>query len=280
MNKKNLPIGIFDSGIGGLTVLKALEERLPLETYIYIGDTARVPYGIRSKETVKRYALEIAEFLVENGIKLLVVACNTASAVALDTLKKVLPVPVIGVIEPGAKAAVNATTRLRIGVIGTETTIKSNSYLKAIKAISDNITVITKACPLFVPLVEEGWTEGPIAELVAQRYLTDLLTAEIDTLVLGCTHYPLLKNVIQKTMGPDVILIDSAEETASAVYEILKENNLLRSSNSSRKNVYFYVTDAAERFKTLGQRFLGRSLENVTTLSLEEVIYEKGWKKA
>lgn len=276
---QNLPIGVFDSGIGGLTVLKALEERLPFESFIYVGDTARVPYGIRSKETVQRYALEIAGFLVQQGIKLLVVACNTASAVALDTLREALSVPVIGVIEPGARAAVNNTTKARVGVIGTETTIKSNSYMKAIKAINPAITVITKACPLFVPLVEEGWTDGPVTELVAERYLSELRQADIDTLVLGCTHYPLLKEVIKKTMGPGVSLIDSAEETARAVEKTLTEEGLLSPQKKDTERVIFYVTDAPERFGLQGQHFLGRELENVNTLSLEEVIYEKGWKR-
>ncbi len=275
-SRKALPIGVFDSGIGGLTVLRALMERLPGEKFIYVGDTARVPYGIRSKETVQRYAREIAGFLVSEGIKLLVVACNTASAVALDTLKGDLSVPVIGVIEPGARAATQRTRNHRVGVIGTETTIKSNSYVKHIKSINPEITVITKACPLFVPLVEEGWTDGPVTEMVTRKYLADVIEARIDTLVLGCTHYPLLKGVIQKVVGPGVVLIDSAEETALEVKRTLQEMSLLNNTSRAEEAV-FYVTDAPERFMQIGGRFLGRGLRHINILSLEEVANEKGW---
>ncbi len=276
---RDLPIGVFDSGIGGLTVLKALKQRLPSEGYIYVGDTARVPYGIRSNQTVQRYALEISEFLVSRGIKLLVVACNTASAVAIEALREAMPVPVVGVIEPGARAAAERSEGSAIGVIGTETTIKSNSYMKAIRALRPEVKVITKACPLFVPLVEEGWTEGPIAELVAERYLSELKEQDIDTLVLGCTHYPLLKNVIKKTMGPGIDLIDSAEETARAVEEVLKDQGLRR-DKTAEPEIIFYVTDGPEKFSSLGERFLGSPIGKVNILSLEEVGYEKGWQKA
>src|SRR4030042_3951049 len=193
MNNKNRPIGVFDSGIGGLTVLKEIVKEMPSEDTIYLGDTARVPYGIRSPEIVTRYSLENTKFLFSKDIEILVVACNTASSISLDAIKNSVSIPVIGVIEPGAKAAVRATSNKKIGVIGTEATVKSNSYTKAIKGIDRSIEVFSCSCPLFVPLVEEGWTEGEIASLTAKRYLDGLKGKGIDTLVLGCTHYPLLK---------------------------------------------------------------------------------------
>ena len=206
-------IGIFDSGIGGLTVLKEIVATLPRENIIYLGDTARVPYGIRSPETVTRYSFENTQFLLSQEIKMLVVACNTASAVSLDAVKKEYPLPVVGVLEPGARAAVAATKARKVGVIGTEATINSGAYAKEIKRLAPDIEVYSLACPLFVSLAEEGWTDNDVAALVAEKYLAPLRDTGIDTLVLGCTHYPLLKTVISRAMGPEIVLIDSATET-------------------------------------------------------------------
>ena len=217
MNNEPRPIGIFDSGIGGLTVLKEIYRKLPHESTVYLGDTARVPYGIRSAETVTRYSMENTKFLFSQDVKMIVVACNTASSLSLEAIRSSVPVPFVGVIEPGAKAAAAATRNKRIGVIGTEGTIKSNSYSRAIMKIDNSIEVFGMACPLFVPLVEEGWTEGKIAEMVAREYLKEIKQKDIDTLVLGCTHYPLLKGILSDVMGEGVNLIDSAIETAREI---------------------------------------------------------------
>src|SRR5688572_27764858 len=211
------PIGIFDSGIGGLTVARAIYERLPGESTIYFGDTARVPYGPKSPDTVRRYSLEILRWLLDQGVKAVVIACNTSTAHALDALQAESPVPVIGVIEPGARAAAAASRGGPVGVIGTAGTIASNAYAKAIRRARPNARVEQRACPLFVPLVEEGWFEHPAAELIAREYLGPLHDAGVDALVLGCTHYPLLKPLLQRVMGAGVRLIDSGEETASVV---------------------------------------------------------------
>jgi len=209
------PIGVFDSGIGGLTVVHELIRQLPHESIVYFGDTARVPYGPKSPDTVRRYSREIAAYLTEQGVKAIVVACNTATAHALGTLRGELALPVVGVVEPGARAAVAATRTGRIGVIGTVGTIKSGAYERAICALSPTAQVVARACPLFVPLVEEGWVDHEATRLVAETYLEPLVKANVDTLVLGCTHYPLLKPLLRQVMGPDIRLIDSAEETAA-----------------------------------------------------------------
>ncbi|MDD2856203.1 MAG: glutamate racemase, partial [Desulfuromonadaceae bacterium] len=221
-------IGIFDSGVGGLTVLREIMHLLPQEDTLYFGDTARVPYGTKSPETVARYADEIASFLVKRDIKLLVVACNTASSVALPLLNSHFSIPVVGVIEPGARRAVQVTRSGKIGVIGTAGTIGSSAYTRAIKRLKPDAEVLTCACPLFVPLAEEGWTDNNVARLTAEIYLSGLKESPIDTLVLGCTHYPLLKKIIAEVMGPAVTLVDSAEETALTVKEILVERAELR----------------------------------------------------
>ncbi len=249
-------IGIFDSGIGGLTVLKELMAALPLENTIYLGDTARVPYGIRSPETVTRYSFENTQFLLSQEIKMLVVACNTASAISLDAVKKEFPLPVIGVLEPGARAAVAATRTKKIGIIGTEATIGSGAYERAITRLGPDIQVISKACPLFVPLAEEGWVDNDVAELVAERYLAFFRTTGIDTLVLGCTHYPLLKKVIGKAVGPGITLIDSATETAKEVSAVLDKLKWQRPGQGAAERRYF-VTDTPARFEKLGKLFLG-----------------------
>jgi glutamate racemase len=265
-----LPVGIFDSGIGGLTVLKELLGVLPREDTIYLGDTARVPYGIRSAETVTRYSFENTKFLVAKGIKVLVIACNTVSSVSLDAIKGSLSIPVIGVIEPGAKAAVSATRNGKIGVIGTDATIRSGAYAKAIRTLDQSIQVSSLACPLFVPLVEEGWTEGDIAELTAQQYLKQFSGREIDTLVLGCTHYPLLKDVLYKVMGDGVRLIDSAIETAREVRETLESLSLLNAAGGRLRR--FYVTDAPDKFIQVGERFLGRTIDYIKKIELESEV--------
>jgi len=268
MTDRRSPIGIFDSGIGGLTVLKEIFATLPRENTIYLGDTARVPYGIRSPETVTRYSFENTRFLSSKQIKILVIACNTASSVSLDAVRGNFPVPVVGVIEPGAKAAAAATKNKKVGVIGTEATVKSTSYPRAIQSVDPSVEVFSIPCPLFVPMVEEGWTEGQITEMVAERYLADIRAKGIDTLVLGCTHYPLLKAVLGKVMGDGVSLIDSAIETSREIRSILSASSLLNDSAGYVKHE-FYVTDAPQKFLAVGERFLGRKIEHIEQTKLE-----------
>jgi glutamate racemase len=257
---RNKPIGVFDSGMGGLTVVKALTALLPNEGLVYLGDTARLPYGSKSPETVRRYAVQCARALMRYDIKMLVVACNTASATALDDLAQVLaPTPVIGVIEPGAEAAVAAAPRGRIAVLATEGTVKGGAYVRAIHALNSTAQVIQKACPLFVPLAEEGVTQGRIAELVAELYLAPIIRDEQnrpECLVLGCTHFPVLRDVIARVAGPGPKLVDSAATTAAAVNRLLKENDLAHDAGSTPAP-RFLSTDAPERFARVGQIFLG-----------------------
>ncbi|MBI5379226.1 MAG: glutamate racemase [Nitrospirae bacterium] len=260
------PIGVFDSGVGGLTVLRAIREALPEEATLYLGDTARVPYGTKSPETVTRFALESGRFLAEQGIKLLVVACNTASAMSLEALRAVLPIPVVGVLEPGARAAVRATRTGRIGVIGTEATIASGAYPQALQTLRPGLEVVSRACPLFVPLAEEGWTDNEVAYLTAERYLAPLRD-RIDTLILGCTHYPLLRDTIQKVMGAGVALIDSARETAIEVTTQVRRQGLRGQGGGTPR---YYVTDAPARFRAVGERFLDEPLEHVEWIRLGE----------
>jgi len=261
------PIGIFDSGIGGLTVVRAVYERLPHESTVYFGDTARVPYGPKSPETVRRYSLEILEWLLRQGVKAVVVACNTSTAHALETLQAHSPVPVVGVIEPGARAAVAASAGGPIGVIGTAGTIASNAYARAIQRADAAAQVEQKACPLFVPLVEEGWFEHPAAELVAREYLEPLRRACVDTLVLGCTHYPLLKPLLQRVMGPGVQLIDSGEETAAAVLQAL-EAGALAAPAGAKATHRFAVSDDEARFRQVGVRFIGERMGRAEVVPL------------
>lgn len=267
---KDLPIGIFDSGIGGLTVLHEISRLLPNERTIYLGDTARVPYGSKSQPTIEHYSHEVADFLTEKGIKMLVVACNTASAYGLPSLVERLNIPVIGVIDPGARAAVRKSGNNRIGVIGTEGTISSRAYTEAIKRFDSTIRVFSKACPLFVPLAEEGWTDNDISHLVALEYLGEFTDDDIDTIVLGCTHYPLLKSTISKVIGGEVNLIDSAEATAEAVREVLSEEGLLKEGGEDGGTHTFYVTDSPERFIERGKRFLGERLTEPLLVTLGE----------
>jgi len=261
------PIGIFDSGIGGLTVLKEIKHHLPDENLIYFGDEARFPYGIKSAETVTRFSREIADYLVKKDIKMLVVACNTATSVALSTLRDSLDIPVIGVLMPGAYAAARATVTGRVGIIGTEGTVNSGVYARLIRNIRPGTEVFARACPLFVPMVEEGRTGGAITELAASEYLAPLKAEDVDTLVLGCTHYPLLKVVIASVMGQGVTLIDSAHETAQEVGRVLKKTGL-GNMPGSHTTIQYFVTDAPERFKTIGERFLGYGIPSVEKAEL------------
>lgn len=261
------PIGIFDSGLGGLTVARAIREKLPDEPLLYYGDTARVPYGSKSKETVIRFTREAIEFLRSHNAKCIVVACNTASALALPELQSELSVPVIGVIEPGADAAACATHNGNIGVIATSATIASEAYTHAIRKRKPDATVYSQPCPLFVPLVEEGWTDREATDLIIEEYLRTLRTAHIDTLVLGCTHYPLLCKPIQKYMGDAVQLVDSATTCAEKLAMLLKENSLLNESDAAEE--HFFVTDAAARFSELGARFLGKRLQAIKVVGKE-----------
>jgi len=260
------PLGVFDSGIGGLTVARALFERLPHESVIYFGDTARVPYGPKSPDTVRRYSAEILAYLLRRGVKAVVVACNTSTAHALGALQQQAPVPVVGVIEPGARAAVAATKTGAIGVIGTAGTIASGAYERAIKALRPDARVHAHACPLFVPLVEEGWFDHPAAELIAREYLEPLKKAGVDVLVLGCTHYPLLKTLLARVMGPGVTLVDSAEETAKAVAAELESRGLLAAGGSHEH--LFVVSDDEPHFRKVGARFLGEKIKQVEVVPL------------
>ncbi|HIJ59610.1 MAG TPA: glutamate racemase [Nitrospirae bacterium] len=263
----NSPIGIFDSGVGGLTVLKEIKKLLPQEEIVYLGDTARVPYGTRSEDTIIKYSHECAEFLLKYNIKLLVIACNTASAISLEMIKERYSIPIIGVIKPGASAAVIKTKTLKVGVIGTEATIRSNAYTNAIKSINQEIEVFSKPCPLFVPLVEEGWSDTDVAEMTARKYLETLISKDVDTLVLGCTHYPLLKKVIQNVMGQGVALVDSAIETAKVVREILQQYDLI--AHKKEGDLEIFVTDSVERFKIIGERFLDDTIGKIQKIVLK-----------
>lgn len=266
MNPEHEAIGIFDSGVGGLTVLRSIARRLPNEPLVYLGDTARVPYGTRSPETVIRYAQSCTHLLLERGLKLLVVACNTASAVAVDVLRDELDIPVIGVIEPGSHAAVTATRNHRIGVIGTHATIASGQYARIITSLDAKAQVVAKPCPLFVPLAEEGWIDGVVPREVAATYLAELIAGDIDTLVLGCTHYPILAHIIAEAAGPNVTLVDSAEATASVVEDTLRAMGRLATDATLRRE--FLVTDAPEKFAAVGKRFLGHDVGPVAWVDI------------
>ncbi len=268
MTPNRKPIGVFDSGIGGLTVVRALMQRLPHENIVYFGDTARVPYGPKSPQVVREYALQDTDFILSHDVKMIVVACNTVSAVALDVVKKRAgSMPVVGVIVPGAEAAVRATTKKRIGVIGTLGTIRSDVYSSAIREASRDIEVFSQACPLFVPLAEEGWTHHQATELIAKEYLFPLTTQKIDTLVLGCTHYPILRDTIDKVLHGAITLIDSGEATAETVGEILQKEGLVNPSTET-PNIQFHVSDVPHKFLEVGERFLGQRLGVVHKVSV------------
>ena len=282
---QNLPIGIFDSGVGGLTVYSALHERLPNERFIYLGDTARVPYGTKSLATVERYAIENSQFLASRGIKMLVVACNTASALALPKIREKIGLDVVGVIGPGGRKAVEITKiqeSPKIGVIATDATVSSNAYAISIRLAGSAAEVIQTACPLFVPLAEEMWTNEPETYSIARKYLQQIIEKKVHALVLGCTHYPILREVIQQTVGADVALIDSGEATADEVAKILKEKDLLNQTKLNYEKPrqlcddldHFYVTDATDRFARVAERFLGAKpakLEAVEVFGIDEL---------
>jgi glutamate racemase len=261
------PIGVFDSGLGGLTVAREIISALPHESLVYFGDTARVPYGPKSPDTVRRYAREIASWLLDQRVKAVVVACNTATAHALADLQTSLAVPVIGVVEPGARAAVLAARGGSVGVIGTAGTIGSGVYERTIRVLDPQVHVLSRACPLFVPLVEEGWVDHPVTRSVAREYLGPLVEEGMDALVLGCTHYPLLREVIAETVGPSTVLVDSAERTAVALREELERRRLLASSGAPARH-RLVASDAPEQMLSLGQRFLGAPIEKVERVTL------------
>ena len=263
----NAPIGVFDSGIGGLTVVREIARQLPNESIVYFGDTARVPYGPKSPDTVRRYSREITSYLQEQGVKAVVVACNTATAHALPALQAEFSLPVVGVVSPGAEAAVEASSRGGIGVIGTAGTVKSGAYERALHAIDPTVRVTARACPLFVPLVEEGWLDTEPTRLIAREYLGPLNAAHIDTLVLGCTHYPLLKPLLAEVLGPEVRLIDSAEKTAEQIGRQLRELGQ-EAEPGARPTYRFIASDAPEQFLRVGQQFLGAAIDHVDTVTL------------
>ncbi|HOP86311.1 MAG TPA: glutamate racemase [Syntrophorhabdaceae bacterium] len=258
---KDLSIGMFDSGVGGLTVLKEVKNLLPKENILYLGDTARVPYGNRSPQTIIRYAIESALFLLTKGIKLLIIACNTSSAIALKILSKKLPIPVLGVIEPAAKSAVVATKNKKIGIIGTKATIKSMAYENAIREIDPHMEVLSKPCPLFVPIVEEGLDKDEVAFIMAEKYLNEFKASGIDTLIMGCTHYPVLEDVIKNVVGDHVNIINTGKETARDVEACLRERKLLKTKGMG--TCKYYVTDDPDTFKEIGGRFLGYTVSPV-----------------
>lgn len=261
------PIGVFDSGIGGLTVVRELMQQLPNESIIYFGDTARVPYGPKSPDTVLRYSREITDFLRGEGVKALVIACNTATAHALPALREEYEMPIVGVIEPGARAAARATTTQRVGVLGTTGTIKSHAYDKELRKLIPEVEVTEQACALFVPLVEEGWIDTEPTRAIARNYLASIVAADVDTVVLGCTHYPLLKTVIGNVVGREVRLIDSAHETARETATVLEKHGLANPTPHAAR-YRFIASDAPDTFFALGQRFLGSSIDRVESLTL------------
>ncbi|NQT34677.1 glutamate racemase [bacterium] len=266
IHTSNRPIGVFDSGIGGLTVAAAMHARTPSEDIIYLGDTARVPYGTKSTHAVNRYALECALFLLNQGVKLIVVACNTASSIALTRLREILSVPLIGVVEPGVKAALSSSAHKRIGVIGTPSTINSGAYQSRLRELAPEVEVYGKACPLLVPMAEEGRLKGEIVDMVLEDYLGSLKRRKVDSLILGCTHYPLFKPSIAGVMGDDVHLVDSAQTTAESVEEVLLREGMLRTHGTG--TVKCYVTDVPRQFNKLGRLFFGDSLGKVSRVTL------------
>jgi glutamate racemase len=269
MNNSN-PIGIFDSGIGGLTVVKSLDVSLANENIIYFGDTARVPYGSKSNSTVIEYSKQDAKFLLSKNVKMIVVACNTASSIALKSLREEFEIPVVGMIEPGAKHAIKATKNKRIGVIGTDATISNKAYSNELLKLDNSLMVFEKSCPLFVPLAEEGWTNHKATKLIAEEYLNEFKEHDIDTLILGCTHYPILKEIIQEVVGANVKLIDSGSAASIEVENYLSGRGLRNSSNNLGTHEY-YVSDVPTKFKQVAERFLGREVEHVKKIDLEEL---------
>ena len=269
MNDKNAAIGVFDSGVGGLTVAREIIRQLPEESITYFGDTARVPYGSKSKDTIIRYSRQIIRFLKTKNVKAIVVACNTASAFALDTIEKEIDIPIIGVVKPGAKSAVESTKNKRIGIIGTEGTIKSGCYTQDIHSIDPEITVVGKACQLMVPLVEEGMLHDSVTDEVASRYLESMKEENIDSLILGCTHYPLLRSTVGKIMGPEVNLVNPAYETAISLDGLLRQNGI-RADKDAKPEYEFYVSDAEEKFKEFANSIMPLHIEKINQINIEE----------
>lgn len=269
---KYAPIGVFDSGVGGLTVAREIMRQIPDEKIIYFGDTARVPYGSKSKETVTKYSRQIVRFLKSQNVKAIVVACNTASAYALDEIEKEMDIPMIGVVKPGARVAAEATRNGKIGVIGTEGTIGSQIYSRYIKELKPEVNVIGKACPLFVPLVEEGLLKDPVTDEIAKRYLSELIDIDIDTLILGCTHYPLIRSTVGKVMGEKVMLVNPAYETARELKELLEQENLLNDRKPELgDNMYqFFVSDAEEKFKQFANSIIKYGILTAKNINIEE----------
>ncbi|MFH1219347.1 MAG: glutamate racemase [Candidatus Eisenbacteria bacterium] len=268
MLSEKRPIGMFDSGIGGLTVLKAIMDRMPNENMVYFGDTARLPYGSKSSETITRFSEEITNFLLTKNPKMIVVACNTASAYSLPRIESMVKIPVVGVIEPGANAAIRVTRNRKIGVIGTRATVQSGAYLDAIQSKDSSVKVFQKACPLLVPLVEEGWIDHEVTHMVAKEYLEHIVDCGVDTVILGCTHYPLIKGVLADVVGHRVILVDSAEETASAVEEVLAANGIAASSPVGAR-CELYVSDMHLNLRLQIERFLGFEVPRIRVVNSE-----------
>ena len=266
------PIGVFDSGVGGLTVAREIMRQIPNEKIVYFGDTARVPYGSKSKETVTKYSRQIVRFLQTQNVKAIVVACNTASACALDTIEQEIDIPMIGVVKPGAKTAAEVTKNGKIGVIGTAATIQSQLYTTYIRQLNSQVQVIGKACPLFVPLVEEGLLEDPVTDEIAMRYLSELIDVGIDTLILGCTHYPLIRSTIGRTMGDQVTLVNPAYETAVELKQLLAKRGLLndRQPELGENKYRFFVSDAADKFKTFANSIIKYGILTAKTVNIEE----------
>jgi glutamate racemase len=269
MNNQN-PIGVFDSGLGGLTVVKAIRNVLPNESIVYFGDTARVPYGDKSTELIKEYSLQITDFLLERGTKIIIVACNTATALALDTMQDKLDIPIIGVVTPGVNSALNLTQNYRIGVIGTISTISSGVYETELKINNRSVIVTSTPCPLFVPLAEEGWLNAPATKLIAENYLGQINKANVDTLILGCTHYPLLTEVIQQVVSSKIKLVDSAQAMASETAKLLMNYGLLNDQNK-KGTLKLFVSDLPARFETVASRFLGEKISNVEKIQLGRI---------
>lgn len=271
-NRSTAPIGVFDSGVGGLTVAREIMRNLPNEHIVYFGDTARVPYGSKSKDTIIRYSRQIIRFLKTQNVKAIVIACNTATALALDTVEKEFDIPIIGVIRSGARVAVDTTVNKRVGVIGTESTINSHMYHKLIQELDPDVTVYGKACPLFCPLVEEGWLKDPVTEEVAKRYLDELLQQDIDSLILGCTHYPLLRSLLRGIVGDQVNLVNPAYETAKELERLLIDRNLVNPGTKApvKEPYRFFVSDAADKFKNFANSILPYDIEQTQKIHIEE----------
>ncbi len=269
--KKTAPIGVFDSGVGGLTVAREIMRNLPKEDIVYFGDTARVPYGSKSKDNIIRFSRQIIHFLQTKGVKAIVIACNTASALALDTVKDECNIPIIGVVEPGARAALTVTENQKIGVIGTEATVRSSMYEKIIHEINPEVSVLAKACPLFVPLVEEGFKKHKVTDEIIEYYLEELKESDIDALILGCTHYPLLRSKIREYVGEKITLVNPAYETAMDLKRILKEMDMENPDIEGDHGSYsFYVSDAADKFKQFANSILPYDIDTTKQINIEE----------